>query len=105
MNIEYLRSFRLKFNKIDGTGIAMFDLIGTFFIAYLFQNYATSKFHITKLTYYLSLIPLGIIIHIITAQHTFLNKQLFNSNINIYKIIVIIITILFLLSLQNEKVY
>ena len=91
-----IRKFRIElnppfFNNV-GNGIALFDLLGTFLIAYLLEQYfhITAKLNITNKMYYISLIPLGIIIHLLMNQTTFLNTQLFyDPNINIYKIFMI----------------
>ena len=91
-----LRKYRLLleppfFNNNDN-GIALFDLTLTFFIAYIIEPYILPHIKISKHAYYLSLIPLGIIIHLFTKQNTFLNSKLFNdTSLNIYKIIVIFI--------------
>lgn len=94
MNINNLRKYRIViespfFNSI-GNGIALFDLILTFLIPYLIEPYILSILKISRLAYYLSLLPLGIILHILFKQDTFLNKQLFTNTINIYKIVMII---------------
>ena len=94
MNINNLRKYRIViespfFNSI-GNGIALFDLFFTFFIPYLIEPYILSILKISRLAYYLSLLPLGIILHILFKQDTFLNKQLFTNTINIYKIVMII---------------
>ena len=94
MNINNLRKYRIIikppfFNSI-GNGIALFDLILTFLIPYLIEPYILSILKISRLAYYLSLLPLGIILHILFKQDTFLNKQLFTNTINIYKIVMII---------------
>jgi len=94
MNINNLRKYRIIikppfFNSI-GNGISLFDLILTFFIPYLIEPYILSILKISRLAYYLSLLPLGIIIHILFKQDTFLNKKLFTNTINIYKIVIII---------------
>jgi hypothetical protein len=94
MNINNLRKYRIiikpPFLNSIGNGIALFDLILTFFIPYLIEPYILPKLKISRLAYYLSLLPLGIILHIIFKQDTFLNKQLFNNTLNIYKILIII---------------
>jgi len=94
MNINNLRKYRIIikppfFNSI-GNGIALFDLILTFLIPYLIEPYILSILKISRLAYYLSLLPLGIILHILFKQDTFLNKKLFTNTINIYKIVIII---------------
>ena len=95
MSLETLRSFRLDlenppfFNK-ESQGIALFDLISTFLAAYILEKYITVYININKNIYYASLIPLGIIIHYVTNQNTFLNSKIFTLNINIYHIFVIL---------------
>ena len=37
------------------------------------------------------LLPLGVVSHSLTNQHTFLNDKLFDDSINLYKVIMIII--------------
>ena len=98
LDISSLRKYRIKLDEIStkeflnntGNGISLFDLIGTFVIAYILEDYITSFLKIKKDTYYLSLIPLGIIIHYFTNQNTFLNTQLTNNTFNIYKIIIFV---------------
>ena len=95
MNINNLRKYRIiikpPFLNSIGNGIALFDLFFTFFIPYLIEAYILSILKISRLAYYLSLLPLGVIIHVIFKQDTFLNKQLFTNTVNIYKILIIII--------------
>lgn len=102
MNIKNLRKHRIllepPFLNSIGNGIALFDLSLTFIIAYLCEQYMLPRLKISKLAYYLSLLPLGVIIHIIFKKDTFLNKQLFNNSLNIYKILMIIIVFM----LYNE---
>ena len=94
IDINNLRKYRLllepPFLNSKANGMALFDLISTFFIAYLIEPYILPKLKISRLAYYLSLIPLGVIIHLIFKTETFLSKQLFNNTINIYKILIII---------------
>ena len=94
IDINNLRKYRLllepPFLNSKANGMALFDLILTFFIPYLIEPYILPKLKISRLAYYLSLIPLGIIIHLIFKTETFLSKQLFNNTINIYKILIII---------------
>lgn len=95
MDITNLRKYRItlqppSFNS-NNEGIALFDLSLTFIIAYILEPYLLPHIKINKQVYYLMLIPIGIVVHILTKQDTFLNKQLFNETINIYKIIIIII--------------
>lgn len=94
--MENIRQYRIKLDSVDflnnqGKGIALFDLIGTFIIAYLLESYITTFFKIKRDTYYLSLIPLGILIHYFIKQDTFLNNQLMNRTLNIYKIVLVLL--------------
>jgi hypothetical protein len=113
MTIDELRKYRIKleYNPNDifsifnnrGQGIALFDLILTFLVAYLLDLVAWDYIHnfigVKRVTYYLSLIPLGVIIHLIFQQDTFLNKQLFHTEMNIYQIIFIVLVYLFIMSM------
>lgn len=95
MDITTLRKHRLilepPFYNSSGYGIALFDLTSTFIIAYLLEPYILPHLKITKLAYYLLLLPVGVITHLIFKQDTFLNQQLFNKSINVYKIIMLVI--------------
>ena len=101
--MDTIRKFRILFDPISfnsrGEGIALFDFILTFVVAYLIEPYILSKIKISRLAYYLSLIPLGIIIHLLTIKSTFLNDKLFNNEINIYKILIIINVIALIIEL------
>lgn len=107
--ISNMRKYRIKLDSMslfnsNNDGVAIFDLTGTFIIAYLLDHF----FNISrvfngytknpKLTYYLVLIPLGVIIHLLTLKKdTFLNSKLFSSDLNVYKIIfaILILSILY----------
>ena len=95
MDIQQLRQYRFTleppFLNSLGQGIALFDFISTFIIAYIVEPYLRPYLKISKTAYYLMLIPLGIISHIFTKQDTFLNKQLFSNSFNLYKLVIIII--------------
>jgi hypothetical protein len=102
--MDNVRKFRILFDPISfnsrGEGIALFDFILTFVVAYLIEPFILSKIKISRLAYYLSLIPLGIIIHLFTtSKSTFLNGKLFNNEINIYKILIIINVIALIIEL------
>ncbi len=96
-DIQNLRQYRIKLDSTNeflnsqGKGISLFDLIGTFIIAYLLEPYLTSFLKIKRDTFYLSLIPLGILTHVLFKQNTFLNGKLMNNEINIYKIILVVL--------------
>lgn len=94
--MSQLRIYRLDLEKYpflngDSQGIALFDLLGTFIIAFLLEKNTNvlNYFKITPKLYYASLIPLGVIIHWVIGQNTFLNSKLLNYNLNgiIYKVL------------------
>lgn len=95
MDIQTLRQYRFQltqpFLNADSQGIAIFDFTMTFLIAYIIEPYIREYLRLSRPAYYLMLLPLGVVIHLLTKQETFLNKQLFNTSINLYKIIMIII--------------
>jgi hypothetical protein len=108
MDIQELRKYRFQFEEPylnnQGAGIALFDTSLTFLAAYLLD----SQFKLSQKlpgknklqTYYLLVIPFGIIVHHLTAhiqqmvlmpnETTFLNKKIISTEINIYKILLII---------------
>jgi len=95
--MESIRQYRIKIDSTNeflnnqGKGISLFDFIGTFIVAYLLEPYITSFLNIKRNTYYLSLIPIGILTHILFEQHTFLNGKLLNNEINIYKVVIVVL--------------
>ena len=107
--ISKVRKYRIKlespseFLNSNNHGIALFDLTGTYLFAYLCSNKITDLLHIKKNTYYLGIIPFFIIIHLLTGQKTYLNTELFNSEFNIYKVIITIVMLCFLLSFLPLK--
>jgi hypothetical protein len=94
--ITQLRKYRFSFtNGINDKGMALFDLIGTFALAciidFIFQIPQKYR-HI----YYLSLIPFGIVIHLLVKQPTFLNTNLLSMDLNIDSIAIKVIVLLIL---------
>lgn len=93
--LKNIRRYRFvlepPFFNNTGYGIALFDFIATFFIAWLLETTILPNIQLSRTGYYLSLIPLGIVIHKLTNQNTFLNTKLFDREVNIYKIMVIFI--------------
>ena len=93
MNIEELRKYRIQaalpFFNNQSQGIALFDLVGTFLIAYLIKiNFLTNGLvQIRNDIYFIYVIYLGLLIHVLINQNTFLNTQIFNNELNIYKIL------------------
>ena len=72
MIIEELRKYRMF-------GIALFDLVSTFIGAYLLDKYFNFK---NKRLYYLSIMPIAVLSHIIIGQKTFVNTKLVSDNFN-----------------------
>lgn len=92
MDISQLRKYRLDLEEspfLNGRsqGIALFDLLGTFMIAYIFEKSVLNYLNISRKIYYASLIPLGVIVHWIIGQQTFLNSKLLSNDFNIYKVL------------------
>lgn len=94
--MDQLRKYRLNlgesgmFLNSKSSGIALFDLIFSFVGAYaidkLFNlsSYIPVKHNIK--VYYLLVIPIGVISHVLFVQKTFLNRRLFTTQVNIYQI-------------------
>ena len=106
MDLKELRSYRIQFEQpfynSNNLGISLFDLFMTFFIAYLIEPYVRVYTNLNKQAYYLILLPLGVVSHILTNQHTFLNNKLFDSSINIYKVIMTVIILKLIMELSNS---
>lgn len=64
-------------------GIAIFDLVITYLVAFLIDIRLNVN---DKLTYYFMLLPLGVIIHVLFNQKTFLNNKLLTTKFNNYHI-------------------
>lgn len=96
--ITNLRKYRILesptnlFNR-DSQGVALFDLISSIIGFYVFDLifFGGKLFKTYGYKYYATIIPLGVVFHLIFYQQTFLNKQLFSSDINMHKILVAII--------------
>lgn len=95
--INNLRKYRIlesptNLFNIDGKGIAIFDLVSSIFAFYLIDLLYSGKLFATYgYKYYGFIIPFGIVVHWFANQQTFLNKQLFSSEINMHKVIVAIL--------------
>lgn len=103
-SITQLRKYRIKLENNNGQlfnsnndGIAIFDLAGTFIIAYALDYYFNvwkflgAYFKNPRMVYYLLLIPFGVVIHkLFVKNETFLNSKLFSKELNIYKILLFV---------------
>lgn len=85
-----------EFRKYRIGGVAMFDLILTFFAAYMIDKLVDFKY---KKLYYLSMLPLAVLSHIIVGQKTFVNSQLFSNEINNVKLVFLLIFLAIILNL------
>ena len=102
MSVEELRKYRLELDPLesgfmfnaDSKGIALFDLISAFLGAYLLDTFLglSPKLGMSKASYYFSVIPVGVLVHLLFNQKTYLNKKLFSMNSGlVYKIILAVI--------------
>jgi hypothetical protein len=86
--MDNIRAYRINFQNNfinhDSDGIALFDLIGTFIVAYLLNLYLKVS---NSEIYYLSVLPLAVLVHLMVGKNTFLNQHLFSKDFNIYKLI------------------
>ena len=119
MNISELRKYRINFENnyinANSDGIALFDTLITFLVAYILDYYFKLS---NKLpgknkvqTYYLLIIPFGIIVHHIFAhlqqntwfptEFTYLNKKIFSMELNIYKLLLFILLYISLYNINN----
>ena len=102
--ITKLRKYRIlesptTLYNSNSEGVAIFDLVSSIVGFYLVDLllFSGQLFRTYGYKYYASIIPLGVIVHLILDQQTFLNKQLFSSELNIHKIIVAIVMVYLLL--------
>lgn len=109
VSLTTLRSYRLDlehypFFNNKNIGIALFDLVLSFIGAYLLGKlFDLPKYlNCNKELYYYLVIPFGILIHYIISSYisnsifnptqiTFLNKKLFSFEVNIYKILILLL--------------
>ena len=111
MDLDKLRKYRIDLEEYpyyndNSIGIALFDVITAFLGAFI----ADKMFNLSKyvplcknkiLTYYLLVIPFGIIIHHIIAhirskklipeEITYLNRKLFSLKLNIYHLLILLL--------------
>ncbi len=107
MDIESLRKYRIlkdikSFEGIinsKGDGIAVLDLAGTLIAFYIIDKFffKGQMYQKYRYRYYLSSIPIGVVVHKSVSQETFLNNHLFSNEMNIHKVIFIVICIMIFL--------
>lgn len=98
-SIQEIRKYRIQldnpFFNSESIGMSLFDLSISFIAAYILDYYFKLSDKLPgenkTQTYYLLIIPLGIFIHYITFQITFLNKKIISLEFNFYKIILFFI--------------
>jgi hypothetical protein len=86
--MDNIRAYRINlqnnFINNDSNGIALFDLTGTFLVAYLLNLYLKVS---NSEIYYISVLPLAVLVHLMVGKNTFLNQRLFSEEFNVYKLI------------------
>lgn len=86
--ISKLREYRL-------IGISIFDVVLALFLFYILDSVVNYKFFRKfGYKYYLSIIPIGIISHLLIKQKTHLNTQLFSKELNYDSISIKILVLL-----------
>ncbi len=108
-SIQELRKYRVQLSEpyfnSENMGISVFDVAVTFVTAIVIDYYFKLSSKLpgkNKMqTYYLSIIPLGIVVHhllahiqqmvLIPDEITFLNKKIISLELNVYKVILLAI--------------
>lgn len=90
-----LRDYRMDIEKFpffnkEAKGIALFDLLISFIVAYMIIDFFVPGYIKNRGVYYASIIPLGVMVHLLVGSNTYLNRKLLSNELNIYKIIIII---------------
>lgn len=90
-----LRDYRIDIEKIpffnkEAQGIALFDLVISFIVAYMIIDFFVPEYIKNSGIYYASIVPLGVIVHLLIGADTYLNRKLLSNKLNIYKIIILI---------------
>jgi hypothetical protein len=90
-----LRDYRIDIEKIpffnkEAQGIALFDLVISFIVAYMIIDFFVPEYIKNRGMYYASIVPLGVIVHLLIGADTYLNRKLLSNELNIYKIIILI---------------
>lgn len=94
-SITSLRKYRFDLENLgqNTMGIALFDFASTFLVAYILNQIFNFTSHVESKTYYLLLIPISILVHLIFGIDSFLLQRIHSSGINIYKIIVLLMLV------------
>ena len=106
--MDQLRKYRFQFESPilndQSMGIALFDLVGTFVVAYVIEETLTitRRLGISKELYYSSVVMVGIITHLLLGQNTFLNRKLMNGQFNIYKVLFVLYVVILVILIYNE---
>lgn len=79
---------RRTFRVMD---VSMFDYIGSYIAIYIILYVTNTP---QKLIYYVAILPVAVIVHIIFGQRTVLTKEITNNNVNISKIYLIFLIVL-----------
>jgi hypothetical protein len=104
--ITQLRKYRLDlenkpFLNDESRGVALFDFTSSFLGAYILEKFfnISKRLNINLSTYYLLVVPIGVIVHLLTNTNTFLGGKLLNYQWNIYKIVVLLSLVVYYLNL------
>lgn len=79
---------RRTFRVMD---VSMFDYIGSYLVIFIIL-YATGTPQ--KVIYYVAMLPVAVVFHIIFGQKTTITKEITNSSVNISKIYLIFLIVL-----------
>lgn len=77
-------------------GLAIIDLLGTLLITWIILRFFGINDFKTQVKFYIMSIYLGIFIHYLTGVDSFLSKNLFSKEINLFKIIFIFLSFILL---------
>lgn len=79
---------RRTFRVMD---VSMFDYIGSYIAIYIILYVTNTP---QKLIYYVAMLPIAVIVHIIFGQRTTVTREITNNSINISKLYLIFLTVL-----------
>jgi hypothetical protein len=108
MSLDKLRSYKLTPN-LAGEGIVLFDLVLTFVGAFVLDYYfklhqkLPGLPHKQYILFYGSLVPLGVLAHVLFGVDTFLLRKLKEKDMNNYKIAAIVSALVMAYALLPSK--
>lgn len=89
MDLENIRQYRIF-------GISIFDVASAVLGFYILDHFLLNDklFKLYGYKFYIAVLPIGVISHLLIKQKTFLNTQLFSSEINVISIVIKLIVVL-----------